>query len=79
MSALLSRQWDNCQFSVIGRKTALLSNVFGHYAFKEIRCCEHIFSTCQCTKDNYLQVGNSVGMGFMVLPPFLVKMVFRQD
>ena len=28
MSALISRQWKNCQFSVLGRKMAHLSNAF---------------------------------------------------
>ena len=32
------RQWRNCQFSVSGRKMALLLMLFGHCAFKESRC-----------------------------------------
>ena len=37
--------------------------LFGHCAFKESRCREHIFNTCQVYRDKNLQVGNVVGMG----------------
>ena len=39
---------------------------FGHSAFEESRCWEHIFSTCQVYQRQNLQVGNIVGISFDV-------------
>ena len=65
MRALISWQWRNCQFSVVGRKMALLSECFLDIVPLKKADAESIYlALVKCIKDKNLQVGNIVGMSF---------------
>ena len=64
MSALVSRQWRNCQFSVIRRKMALLLNAFWTLPLKKADAESIYLALVKCIKDKKSQVGNIEGMGF---------------
>ena len=59
MRALISRQWKNCPFSVVGRKMALLSNAFWTCAFKEKADIGSIYLVLvKCIKENIFRLAN---------------------
>ena len=65
MSELISQQWRNCQFSVVGRKLKFLLNVFLDIVPLKKADDESIYlALVMCIKDKNLQVGTIVGMGF---------------
>ena len=65
MSVQISRQWRNFQFSVVGRKMAPLLNVFVDIVpLKKADAGSIYLALVKCIKDENLQVGNIVRMGF---------------